>query len=62
MSGPLDGVLVLDLSRVLAGPWASQILTDQASNYLVSGKTPALSGNAHPTLRATTCRQWRQGR
>jgi crotonobetainyl-CoA:carnitine CoA-transferase CaiB-like acyl-CoA transferase len=27
-SGPLNGLKVLDLSRVLAGPWASQILGD----------------------------------
>ena len=26
--GPLDGLKVLDLSRILAGPWASQILGD----------------------------------
>ena len=30
MSGPLDGTLVLDLSRVLAGPWASQSLSGRA--------------------------------
>ncbi|SEA45301.1 CaiB/BaiF CoA transferase family protein [Alkalimonas amylolytica] len=28
MAGPLQGVKVLDLSRILAGPWASQVLAD----------------------------------
>ena len=34
MGGPLEGIKVLDMSRILAGPWASQLLGDYGADVV----------------------------
>ena len=47
MSQPLAGVRVLDLSRVLAGPWATQLLADMGAEVLKVEKPGAGDDTRH---------------
>ena len=34
MAGPLAGLKILDMSRILAGPWAGQLLADLGADVI----------------------------
>ena len=36
MAAPLEGIKVVELARILAGPWAGQLLADLGADVILS--------------------------
>ncbi len=47
---PLAGIRVLELARILAGPWAGQLLARRRGNREFPGRQPVRYGLGHASL------------
>ena len=54
MSGPLSHVKVLDLSRILAAPWAGQVLADLGAEVIKVERPGAGDDDTSPLIAGDT--------
>src|SRR4028119_2256483 len=61
MNKPLAGIRVLELARILAGPWAGQLLADLGASVVKAERPGAGGEDRHRRARARAVRRALRG-